>query len=305
MRGRSERALSLALRSDGPLQHASTAAHTTEQAGASGGGRRGWPGSGDKLDFAGKVPRAAGPWDLGARASPLGRYLARGPKCSLSSSSSPPSHRRLFSPPSSFPRPPPHPSLSPDSPRGLPGPADAAPLASALPPRPRLFLRPPSLSSPPSLPPPDPTASSPPLSPSARPLPFGRLPARRGLPLLSTTTPPNEPSGSSSNSWHEMSPVVEEDTRPTPPSIASFSTFEREKSIRACTLPRVRSPRLYPSHSRPLSKGSRPYDDSESLSSRQTPAPSFFDPNYDTEITWIGTSLHNLPSRPLVLPTPA
>ncbi|RPD65159.1 small oligopeptide transporter [Lentinus tigrinus ALCF2SS1-7] len=63
-----------------------------------------------------------------------------------------------------------------------------------------------------------------------------------------------------------MSAAVEEDHRPETSSIVSshFSVYEREKSIR--------SPRFV---------------DAESLASRQSPAPDFFDPNYDTEITWL------------------
>ncbi|KAI1798482.1 OPT oligopeptide transporter [Ganoderma leucocontextum] len=65
-----------------------------------------------------------------------------------------------------------------------------------------------------------------------------------------------------------MSAEVEEDNRAAP-SIASFSSFDREKSIR-----------------------SRQFDDSESLSSRPTDnppddPPDFFDPNYDHDITWL------------------
>ncbi|RDX46406.1 small oligopeptide transporter [Lentinus brumalis] len=63
-----------------------------------------------------------------------------------------------------------------------------------------------------------------------------------------------------------MSAAVEEDHRPQASSIASYelSAYEREKSIR-----------------------SHRFDDAESLTSRQSPAPDFFDPNYDTEITWL------------------
>ncbi|PIL27253.1 transporter [Ganoderma sinense ZZ0214-1] len=62
-----------------------------------------------------------------------------------------------------------------------------------------------------------------------------------------------------------MSAEVQEDNRPAAPSIATFSTFDREKSIR-----------------------SRQFDDSESLSDRPTDdPPDFFDPNYDHDITWL------------------
>ncbi|TBU44627.1 OPT oligopeptide transporter [Dichomitus squalens] len=65
-----------------------------------------------------------------------------------------------------------------------------------------------------------------------------------------------------------MSAEVEEDHRPSPSSIASFSSFEGEKSIRAFSLPS--------------------FDDSESLSSRHTEdPPDFFDPNYANDITWL------------------
>ncbi|KAI0646036.1 OPT oligopeptide transporter [Trametes meyenii] len=62
-----------------------------------------------------------------------------------------------------------------------------------------------------------------------------------------------------------MSAEVEEDHRDSASSIAlSYSSeFDREKSIRSV-----------------------PYD-SESLSSQITPPPDFFDPNYDTDITWL------------------
>ncbi|KAI0827216.1 small oligopeptide transporter [Trametes gibbosa] len=72
-----------------------------------------------------------------------------------------------------------------------------------------------------------------------------------------------------------MSAVVEEDHRDSassladPPSpspsvsVSYASAFEREKSIRSIQY------------------------DSESLSSRITPPPDFFDPNYDTDITWL------------------
>ncbi|KAM5543759.1 hypothetical protein V8D89_002376 [Ganoderma adspersum] len=62
-----------------------------------------------------------------------------------------------------------------------------------------------------------------------------------------------------------MSVEVQEDNRPAAPSIVSFSTYDREKSIR-----------------------SRHFDDSESLSDRPTDdPPDFFDPNYDHDITWL------------------
>ncbi|KAI0368540.1 small oligopeptide transporter [Pilatotrama ljubarskyi] len=62
-----------------------------------------------------------------------------------------------------------------------------------------------------------------------------------------------------------MSPDVEEDRRDSASSIAAsyHSAFEREKSIRSVQY------------------------DTESLSSRLTPPPDFFDPNYDTDITWL------------------
>ncbi|KAJ2971554.1 hypothetical protein NUW54_g12481 [Trametes sanguinea] len=67
---------------------------------------------------------------------------------------------------------------------------------------------------------------------------------------------------------HAMSADVEEDTRDCASSIvasgSSISAFEREKSIRSVQY------------------------DSESLSSRIICPPEFFDPNYDTDITWLG-----------------
>ena len=86
-----------------------------------------------------------------------------------------------------------------------------------------------------------------------------------------------------------MSSVVEEDSRNAAPSIASFSTYDEHKSIGACFL--ALSPRYPLASSVPYPRvpiESRPFDDRESLSPQPTPAPSFFDPNYDTEITWIG-----------------
>ncbi|KAI0674038.1 OPT oligopeptide transporter [Trametes maxima] len=79
-----------------------------------------------------------------------------------------------------------------------------------------------------------------------------------------------------------MSAEVEEDHRDSASSIAlSYSSeFDREKSIRASPPPlSSRAPH-------PPSPGSVPYD-SESLSSQITPPPDFFDPNYDTDITWL------------------
>ncbi|KAH9914186.1 OPT oligopeptide transporter [Epithele typhae] len=60
-----------------------------------------------------------------------------------------------------------------------------------------------------------------------------------------------------------MPPAVEEDGRHAAPSIASFSTYDREKSIR-----------------------SRRYD-TESIRSDRTGASGYFDPNYDTDISWV------------------
>ncbi len=84
-----------------------------------------------------------------------------------------------------------------------------------------------------------------------------------------------------------MSAAVEEDHRPQASSIASYelSAYEREKSIR--TPPTSVRCRPHRSCSTP-SQGSHRFDDAESLTSRQSPAPDFFDPNYDTEITWLG-----------------
>ena len=86
-----------------------------------------------------------------------------------------------------------------------------------------------------------------------------------------------------------MSAAVEEDHCPEASSIASspFDVYEREKSIRTPCMP----PSEYRLHGSPpiCPSGSRPFDDAESLASRQSPAPDFFDPNYDTEITWLGT----------------
>ncbi|KAI0327741.1 OPT oligopeptide transporter [Cubamyces sp. BRFM 1775] len=83
-----------------------------------------------------------------------------------------------------------------------------------------------------------------------------------------------------------MSADVEEDHRDSASSIvdSSYSSpFEREKSIRAHSpldLPSFNVPLMY------LPVGHIQYD-TESLSSRITPPPDFFDPNYDTDITWL------------------
>ena len=108
-----------------------------------------------------------------------------------------------------------------------------------------------------------------------------------------------------------MPPVVEEDSRSAAPSVASYSTYNQQKSTRAYLSSYLFSERHGPSRDlnapNAPTLGSRHFDDSESLASRRSPTPSFFDPNYDTEVTWIGTSsssLHPLPASLHTHPSP-